>query len=307
MRWLYQVEGGRVRKLEKDLVQRADAVTVVSTAEAEVLRRFCPSASVQVVSNGVDLEHFERTACADASNHDETSKSANHECVFIGALDYLPNVDGVTWFATEVWPEIVSRFPRARFVVVGRRPVSAVRKLARLTGIDVIGEVEDVRPYLNRASLVLVPLRIARGIQNKVLEALAAGKPVIASPQALEGLHVHQAIHLYQAATQIQWKSHISALLTNESERRRLAVAGQAFVRRNHEWERCFEPLARCLEAPQSGQANSMALASLASGSTIESDNKDLRSEAVASPYSTSYEVGAAFFGQHRESTHSDL
>jgi sugar transferase (PEP-CTERM/EpsH1 system associated) len=251
MRWLYRHEGRRVRRLEGELIERARAVTVVSSAEADILRKCYPHAPVHVVSNGVDVTHFEQAPDNVIANSCGTLASGQAECVFVGALDYLPNVDGITWFAREVWPDVRTQFPSAKLVVVGRRPVSAVHKLARRPGIEVVGEVPDVRPYLHRSRLVVVPLRLARGIQNKVLEAMAAGKPVIASPQALEGLCVVPAKHVYRAATPAQWSSLIGTLLTDDVERQRLAAAGQALVRHHHRWENCLQPLEGRLQVPR--------------------------------------------------------
>ncbi len=109
-------------------------------------------------------------------------------CVFVGAFDYRPNVDAACWFCREAWPEIHRRRPDARLRLVGRRPVAAVRRLGAVPGVEVVGQVPDVRPYLAAAAVAVNPLRIARGLQNKVLEAMAMGKAVVASPQALAGL-----------------------------------------------------------------------------------------------------------------------
>jgi glycosyltransferase involved in cell wall biosynthesis len=196
----------------------------------------------------VDLEYFGVNGHQAASGNCAASTPAGPECVFVGALDYLPNIDGITWFARAIWPAVHARFPDAKLVLVGRRPVAVVRELGRLPGIEVIGEVLDVRPYLHRASIVVVPLRIARGVQNKVLEALAAGKAVIASPQALEGLDVAANKQVLRAETGEQWVACISALLSDNVARCRLAVAGQAYAVRYHEWAKCLRAFNELLE-----------------------------------------------------------
>ena len=168
-------------------------------------------------------------------------------CVFVGALDYRANIDGVTWFCREVWPQLCGRFPDARVILVGRRPVSSVRQLARYPSVEVVGDVSDVRPYLQDAGVVVVPLRIARGIQNKVLEALAAGKAVIASPQALEGLDVVVGEHVYQASTAEEWVGGLSSLFQDRAERCRLGAAGRTFVLEHHQWNQCLQPFAELL------------------------------------------------------------
>jgi sugar transferase (PEP-CTERM/EpsH1 system associated) len=242
-RWLYRTEGYRVRRLEQEICERCEAVTVVSAAEAKLLREFGRKVAVHSVPNGVDLEFFQPQFNGDDKTSEVVAAPPNQECVFVGALDYRANVEGVTWFCRDVWPQVHARFPKARFVLVGRNPVSQVRRLAALPGVDFIGEVPDVRPYLHHACLAVVPLRIARGIQNKVLEAMAAAKPVIASPQSLEGLDVVPGEHVYRAADAAEWVAGISSLFGNVRERDRLAAAGRAFVCEHHQWESCMRPL----------------------------------------------------------------
>lgn len=127
------------------------------------------------MTNGVELEYFQPRP----ATTEETG------CVFVGALDYRPNVDAACWFSKEIWPRIRARFPAACLRLVGRQPVPEVRRLAELPGVEVVGQVADVRPYVANAAVVVAPLRIARGLQNKVLEGMAMSKPVVASPQAL--------------------------------------------------------------------------------------------------------------------------
>jgi glycosyltransferase involved in cell wall biosynthesis len=167
--------------------------------------------------------------------------------VFVGALDYRANVDGVHWFCREVWPHVCKRFADAQFVIVGRRPVRSVRRLARNPAIKVIGDTPDVRPYLHGATIVVVPLRIARGIQNKVLEALAVGKPVMASRQALEGLDVVAGRHVYQADTAEEWLNGVRFLFQDRTERCRLGSAGRKFIMDHHQWDECLQPFAKLL------------------------------------------------------------
>src|SRR5262249_31571633 len=150
------------------------AVTLVSEAEADLYRTFCAPGEVHAATNGVDLDYF----------RPQPRQAAEQACVFVGALDYRPNVDAACWFCGEVWPEVPRRRPRAQVWLVGRRPTAAVQRLGEVPGVCVVGQVPDVRPYVARAALAVVPLRIARGVQNKVLEAMAMARPVVASPQA---------------------------------------------------------------------------------------------------------------------------
>jgi sugar transferase (PEP-CTERM/EpsH1 system associated) len=240
--WLYRTEGRRLRRLEQGLPDWARAVTLVSAAEAELYLRMRPGASAYAIPNGVDLDAFRPGSGPVA---------VEQGCVFVGALDYRPNVDGASWFCRAVWPEIRRRHPRATLALVGRRPTPEVRRLARAPGVEVVGQVPDVRPYVDKAAVALAPLRIARGIQNKVLEALAMGKAVVASPQALVGLQMVPGVHALAASTPREWAEAVSRLLSDESLRRRFGVAGRGYVEEHHRWETCLEPFGALLGLPQ--------------------------------------------------------
>jgi sugar transferase (PEP-CTERM/EpsH1 system associated) len=234
--WLYHMEGTRLRRLEANLPARFHAVTLVSTAEAELYRRFCAPGRVEAVPNGVDLEYFQP-----ARSDEERS------CVFVGALDYHPNVDGLTWFCREIWPGINRQRPETKLYLVGRKPTPAVMQLAPLPGVRLIGQVPDVRPFVEQAAVVVVPLRLARGLQNKVLEALAMGKATVASPPALAALGVTPGEHLLSAASVPEWETAIGRLLDDDSLRQQLGTAGRRYVEAHHSWERCLEPMASLL------------------------------------------------------------
>jgi sugar transferase (PEP-CTERM/EpsH1 system associated) len=253
--WLYRLEGHRVRQLEKSLIARSHAATVVSGPEAKLLNGFSPKRSIRAIPNGVDAEHFKPGAAIAEASCRDSGQIGSPTCVFVGALDYGANIDGLTWFCREVWPQVRCQFSETRFLVVGRGPVWRVRRLARHPGVELVGEVPDVRPYLRNASVVVVPLRIARGIQNKVLEALAAGKAVIASRPALEGLDVVARQHVYQAETVDEWVNGICHLYQNHAERCRLGSAGRTFVLDHHQWNNCLQPFAELLGLGSSKQS----------------------------------------------------
>ena len=185
MSWVYRREAALLEVCERDYAQRFDAVLLVSEAEAAMFRKIAPESAgrTHALRNGVDTVFF------DPGLSFATPFAAEQQAlVFTGAMDYWANVDAVEWFAQQVLPAIRERCPQAHFWIVGSRPTEAVLRLARLPGVSVTGSVPDVRPYLAHARLAVVPLRVARGIQNKVLEALSMAKPVIASSAALDGL-----------------------------------------------------------------------------------------------------------------------
>jgi sugar transferase (PEP-CTERM/EpsH1 system associated) len=175
--WVYAMEGRRLRSQEVKWAHRAKTTTVVTEAEAALLRSIVPDARIRCSGNGVDFDYFDP---------ERTPKLPELEgrrfLVFLGAMGYHPNIDAVCWFSQEVFPELRRRNPRLEFLIVGRDPARAVRRLTGQAGVTVVGTVSDVRPYLAGSLAVVAPLRIARGVQNKVMEALAMGKRVMVSP-----------------------------------------------------------------------------------------------------------------------------
>jgi glycosyltransferase involved in cell wall biosynthesis len=171
-----------------------------------------------------------------------------NQCVFVGVLDYRPNIDGLFWFCNQVWPIVLAQNPDAEFAIVGRNPTPAVRRLALRPSIRLVGEVPDVRPYVAESRFAVAPLQIARGIQNKILEAMAMGKPVVATPQALDGLGIEGGIHALAAIDPQHFAEAACRLYRDESLCLRLAELGQEYVRQQHNWETCLKPLARMID-----------------------------------------------------------
>ena len=245
-RFLFQLEGRRLRALEQSFPARARAIALVSEAEAALYRSFCPNDCTVAVANGVELDYF-RPHPEGPRPWQPLPAADRCDAVFVGALDYRANIDAVTWFAAEVWPLIRQRLPHLTLGLVGRQPDRAVLRLAALPGIRVFGSVPDVRPYVAAADFVIAPLRIARGIQNKVLEAMSMGKPVICSPAALEGLAAEPGRHLLVANQPTDWKSAVTALLADEDLAMSLGLSARKFVERHHAWDQTLMPL-DCLE-----------------------------------------------------------
>lgn len=247
--WIFHQEGKRLRQLETSLAECSQGLTVVSEAEADIYRSFCPKGPIQAISNGVDIDYFapSQPYAGDAG------------CVFLGALDYKPNIDGAVWFCNEVWPEIHERHPDQSIRLVGRAPVREVRDLSDIAGVDVVGSVADVRSWLREAAVAVVPLHIARGVQNKVLECMAMGKAVIASPASLTGLQIESGIHVLKATSVKSWIECVSSLLADRERREEIGTAGLAYVTSNHRWDQCLTPLMGFLGmAPQTEQRVSL-------------------------------------------------
>ncbi len=233
-RWLYQFEGRRVRKLEQSLPKWAKAVSIVSAAEATVYESFAGVGTATMATNGVDLDYYRPV---------DPNAPTESACAFVGALDYLPNVDAAIWFAHDVWPAIRAKQPHAEFWIIGRKPTPSVQKLGELPGIKVIGQVPDVRPYVAKAAITVVPMRLSRGLQNKVLEAMAMAKAVVAAPPALAALRVEPGKHLLVARTTEEWVNAVSQLLESPERRQELGAAGREFVEEHHHWDKCLRPI----------------------------------------------------------------
>jgi sugar transferase (PEP-CTERM/EpsH1 system associated) len=183
--WLYRREGRRLLDWERRVAAEFDAGLFVSSAEAADFAELAPESASKIdyFHNGVDADYF-----SPERNYPDPYPAGAKVVAFTGAMDYWPNVDAVLWFAREVLPELRFRQPEWLFAIVGGKPAPEVRALASQPGILVTGRVPDVRPYLAHAGAAVAPLRIARGIQNKVLEGMAMARPVVATPQALEGI-----------------------------------------------------------------------------------------------------------------------
>lgn len=183
--WIYMLESRRLALYEKQIVDALDTTTVVSEAEADLLRkRTGGGEKIHAVPNGVDTVYFHPVSKQIA----DKNRKPCCTLIFCGLMDYYPNVDAVVWFVKEVLPRLRSKLGRVNFYVVGAKPAKEVLNLTAHIGVKVIGRVDDVRPHIWQAAISVAPIRIARGIQNKVLEAMAMAKPIVATEQAFEGI-----------------------------------------------------------------------------------------------------------------------
>lgn len=230
---IYRRESRALLRYERRIARHFDATVLVSAAEARLFRELAPEAANKVwhINNGVDCEYFS----ADP-NYANPYGANEQPIVFTGAMDYWPNVDAVVWFARSVFPGIRRRCASATFCIVGARPAPAVRRLAELPGVTVTGAVPDIRPYLVHARFAVAPLRLARGVQNKVLEAMAMEKPVLASPQAAEGIEARVGIELRVAADATEFVRQALDLL--EHDHAALGAAGRARVLESYAWDK---------------------------------------------------------------------
>ncbi|HHI75824.1 MAG TPA: glycosyltransferase, partial [Gammaproteobacteria bacterium] len=169
--------------------------------------------------------------------------------VFTGAMDYWPNVDAVCWFVEEVMPRLRVRVEGLRFCIVGARPDERVRRLERHPDVLVTGRVPDVRPYLAHALAAVAPMRVARGVQNKVLEAMAMARPVLVSPQGLDGIEAAVGEEVLLGETPDAFAGHVLALLAGEHAR--MGAAARRRVLQDFNWDRSLPSVTALLDAEE--------------------------------------------------------
>lgn len=241
MRWVNAREGRLLSQFEHDIARRADASLFVSDAEAQLFRQRSGMRidRVMALSNGIDTLFYN----PEANFAPPVKKLSGPMIAFTGQMDYRPNVEAVCDFADNVMPTILERHPSAKFVIVGRNPVPAVRALGRRDDLEVTGSVDDVRSWLSIADVVVAPLRIARGIQNKVLEAMAMAKPVVVSPAAAEGISAANNRHFIIAPNIAAEAASVVDLLDNPKKGDLIGRAARQHVIDHYGWTRQLEPL----------------------------------------------------------------
>jgi sugar transferase (PEP-CTERM/EpsH1 system associated) len=221
--WAYRLEGRRLQQFESGVARWGHRCILATAAEEALLRTFAPWARTAVIPNGVELDGFEPPADAPT-------------VIFTGAMDYLPNVDAVEHFCGDVFPAVAAAVPGAQFLIVGLNPSPAVRRLAERSGVTVTGAVPDVRPYYRQSAVCVAPLRIARGIQNKVLQSMALGVPVVATGAAARGLEARRDEHFLVEDDPARFAQAVVGLLRDRQARRRLAERARGFVEQHHAW-----------------------------------------------------------------------
>lgn len=227
-------EAKRLLKWEHDVAARADRSLFVSNAEAQLFRQSSPPTSAQILAleNGIDLVAFDPARVATP-----VPVRGDPLIVFTGQMDYRPNVDAVLQFAAETWPIVRGQFPNASFAIVGRHPTATIRQLDSGNGIVVTGEVSDPRDWLAAADLVVAPLLLARGIQNKVLEAMAMAKPVIVSSAAAEGIDAMGGRDVIVTDGARATADAIAMLARDKAKRQAIGTAARTQVEARYGWD----------------------------------------------------------------------
>jgi sugar transferase (PEP-CTERM/EpsH1 system associated) len=236
VRWpmslLYARERSELQRYEKEIIQKFDDIIVVSEGEKHQFSLFADAAKINVIPNGVDTDFFV-----------PGPPVSGDRIVFTGAMDYYANVDAVTYFCSEIFPLIRRRVPAAEFYIVGHRPSRAVLALAKQRGVTVTGSVGDIREYLGGAEVAVVPLRIAQGVQNKILEAMAMGLAVVTTARAAAGLAARPGRDLFLADTAGLFAEKVVALLEDEALRKDMGAAARELVLEGYLWENTLKKL----------------------------------------------------------------
>jgi len=231
--WIYRREADRLLAFEEAAAREFDASLLVTAAEKALFVKRAPqiASRVHVVANGVDTDFF-----TPETGSERPFPSDEQPIVFTGAMDYWPNADAACWFATQVLPAVLRQHESARFYIVGMNPLPAVQALARQSAVTVTGRVPDIRPYLQHASVVVAPLRIARGVQNKILEAMAMGRPVVASSACAKSLSAIPGREVLVAGDASEFASRVLEVLAVEPSN--IGKAARARVLSDYQWDR---------------------------------------------------------------------
>ena len=232
--WIYAREGACLLAYDRQLASRARMSFFVTDNETALFKRLAPECanSVQAISNGVDADFFSPQPARPSP-----FASGEVPIVFTGAMDYWPNVDAVTWFVADMLPQLRQADGRIRFYVVGRSPAPAVRALASQGVVVVTGTVPDVRPYLQHAAVVVAPMRVARGVQNKILEAMSMGRPVVAARDCVDAISAVDGEELVAATTALQYVDAVRRLLEHADLADRVGAAGRSCVVDRFSWD----------------------------------------------------------------------
>jgi sugar transferase (PEP-CTERM/EpsH1 system associated) len=241
--WIYRLEGRKLARYEKKAAESFDHCIFVTNAEGKIFESKNSSIkNITVIQNGVDLDYFSPRFC----QKPETSLQ-QPVIVFTGAMDYFANIDGVVWFTKEILPLIKKEIPEIRFYIVGSNPTKEVLFLSSNNGVTVTGFVPDTREYLNKATVAVAPLRIARGIQNKILEAMAMGIPVVTTPQAFEGIEAQPGRDLILGENAEKIAEGVIKLIREASLRKSLGDNARRVIENNYSWTKNLEKLDRIL------------------------------------------------------------
>jgi len=230
MKWIYQREAKLLSQYEQKITEKFDCSFFIADAEVDLFQSRCSnSGKVLTMGNGMDTDLF-----VPAKN------PPNNEVpvfLFTGVMDYKPNIDAVAWFIEEIWSSIIARYPKAKFIIAGMNPTLKVKELAKVTGIEVTGFVDDILPYYHQSDYFVAPFRLARGVQNKILQGFACGLPVISTPMGAEGINCEANKNILIANTKEEFLTHIEHLEANARFRNLIRENALKLIHEHYSWQ----------------------------------------------------------------------
>ena len=284
MRWVHAREGRRLAAFEKSVARAADLCLFVSDAEAALFRARTglDDRRVRALENGIDLDRF--SPDGDWQPLSEAERGNGPLAVFTGQMDYRPNIEAVTYFARNTLPLLQKAETTARFAIVGRAPTPEVRALAAIPGVTVTGEVPDTRPWLAAASAVAAPLAVARGVQNKLLEAMAMARAVVASPSAAQGIDATDGTHLLVADGAVATAEAVTTLMHDPQRGDAIGRAARQRMVDRYNWDATLAPLAQFLPGTGWGTMRSMVEGQVRRSATVRNNAVPLHHPAGGPP-----------------------
>lgn len=249
MKWVYQREAKLIARYELKVQQVFDAGFFIADAEVALFKKNAQQVlassnntmeNIHTLGNGMNTQEF----------YPATKKPNNKAPVFIftGVMDYKPNVDAVVWFVEECWPAILAELPQAEFIIAGMNPNTAVMNLQQYNGITITGFVDEILPYYHKADYFVAPFRLARGVQNKVLQAFACGLPVISTPMGAEGIECKDNQHILLADTPADFLTKVRQLETETTFKQQLIENALTLIQAEYSWQGKLSPLQVIIE-----------------------------------------------------------
>lgn len=241
IRWVYKREAELLSNYEQKICQLFDVSFFISQAEVDLFceRSKCAKKPL-AIGNGIDTDYFIPRI--------QTSNNDHPVFIFTGVMDYKPNIDAVLWFTNYVWPRIIGKYDLSKFIIAGMNPSSDIKALANIQGVEVTGFVEDILPYYHRSDIFVAPLRIARGVQNKVLQAFSCGIPVVSTSMGAEGIDCTDGQNVLVADTADAFFDKIDMLINNTNLYNSIKDNALELAHKRYSWSGRLSALGRILE-----------------------------------------------------------